>query len=133
MAATTLEEAVYSLLVANAGVLALLSTRIYPLVVPQDASMPALAYQRISSVPVRSHSGFASLTRTRMQITCEAATYASAKAVAVAVRRAVESYVGTVGSVSIRGAFVENESDSFAEGIEAPVVRIDVAFQHNEA
>ena len=94
--------------------------------------MPALAYQRISSVPARSHSGFANLTRTRMQIVVEAATYASAKAVATAVRRALESYVGTQGSVSIRGAFVENESDGYLDTVEAPVVRMDVAFQHNE-
>jgi hypothetical protein len=67
-----------------------------------------------------------------MQIVVEAATYTSVKAVAVAVRRAVESYVGTIGAVKISGAFVENESDSYLDTVEAPVVRIDVAFQHNE-
>jgi len=128
----TIEEAVYARTVGDAGVAALIGTRCYPLVVPQDATMPAIMYQRISGSPERSHSGFSGLSETRFQFTCEADTYASAKAVAQALRRCWESFAGAVGSIAIGGAFVENETDGYSEETPAPVVRMDVSIWHNE-
>ena len=128
----TIEEAVYARTVGDAGVAALIGTRCYPLVVPQDAAMPAIAYQRISGAPERSHSGFSGVSETRFQFTCEANSYASAKAVAQALRRCWESFAGTVSNIAIGGAFVENESDGYSEETPAPVVRMDVSIWHNE-
>ena len=128
----TIEEAVYAQTVGYDEVTALIGARCYPLVVPQDAAMPAIAYQRISGSPRRSHSGFSGLSETRFQLTCEADTYAQAKALAQAVRHCWESFAGTVAGIAIGGAFVENESDGYSEEVPAPVVRIDVSIWHNE-
>src|SRR3989337_3754737 len=99
----TIEEEGSARTVGDAGVAALVGTRGVRLVVPQDATIPAIMYQRISGSPERSHSGFSGLSETRFQFTCEADTYASAKAVAQALRRCWESFAGTVSNIAIGG------------------------------
>ena len=70
--------------------------RLYPLVIPQDAALPAVAYQKISSPKTQSHSGSSNLAHSRFQFTCAADTYAEVKEVANAVRHCWDSYAGTV-------------------------------------
>lgn len=127
----TIEEAFVARTSTVGTIASLVSTRIYPLVVPQDISKPALAYQRLSHVPYRSHSGFSNLSRTRLQVTVEAASYTSARAIAAAVRSCWESFKGTAGGVSIEACFVENDSDGYDEARLAPVARIDLMLTHN--
>lgn len=43
-----IEEAIYSALTAHAGLSALVADRIYPMVLPQDATRPAVTYMRVS-------------------------------------------------------------------------------------
>jgi len=125
----SIEEAVYSRMTGFAELSTLIATRLYPVLIPQDAADPAVAYQVISGIPTRSHTGYSNLQTTRVQFTCQAATYASAKAVGKAVRHCWESFRGTVGGILIGGAFVENEFDT---GPEAAVRRVDVRIAHNE-
>src|SRR3989337_1311628 len=122
----TIEEAVYARTVGYSEVAALIGTRCYPLVAPQDAVMPAVVYQRISGSPERSHSGFSSLSQTRFQFTCEADSYSSAKAVAQALRRCWESFAGTVSNIAIGGAVVLNESDGGNEENAAAAIQVGV-------
>jgi hypothetical protein len=124
----SIEEAVYSRMTGFAELSALIATRLYPVLIPQEVDAPAVAYQVISSVPARSHTSFNS-TETRVQFTCQAATYANAKAVSKAVRHCWESFRGTVDGILIGSAFVENELDT---GPEAAVRRVDVRIRHDE-
>ena len=64
-----IEEALYSKLTGDAGVAALVSTRIYPNVVPQDIALPAVAYQRISTVRDMAHDGPTGVAHARFQFT----------------------------------------------------------------
>ena len=122
----TIEEAFFARTTTYAETLALIGTRVYPGVIPQDATLPALAYQKIGSLPVRSHSGFSNLTETRLQVTCQGNTYASVKAVVVALRHCWESFKGAISGLDIVG-FVENEIDGAGE----TVVRVDLKLWHN--
>lgn len=137
---TTIEEAVYSRLTTFAGLAALISTRAYPLVVPVDAALPAVAYQTISSEPQWSHDGFSGLTQTRVQISTVADDYATAKQVDQQVRTAFNAVSFTispgthVASVHVQGAFIDNSLDDF-DSVNlapqaAPVVRTDIILWH---
>jgi hypothetical protein len=134
----TAEEGLVVLLTTDTAITALIGAppvaRVYPLVIPQDADMPAIAYQRISSVPSRSHSGFSGITQTRFQVTAEADMYSTVKALAIAIRRRCEAYHGGLGGVMFHSVFVENETDGWADFGEppAPVVRIDLMVTHSE-
>jgi len=135
----TIEEAVNALLLATSTVTALVgsgsSARIFPLVIPQNAARPAIAYQKISSPKTMSHSGSSNLARSRFQFTFQAATYTSAKALAAAVRNALIGYRGTVSGVRIDGILIEDDNDGDIE-IQSnevlPYVRLDAAIWHSE-
>ncbi len=47
-----IEEAIVSKLMSESAITALIGQRLYPQVVPQDVTLPAIAYQRIDSNPV---------------------------------------------------------------------------------
>lgn len=128
----TAEEALVARLRADAGVLALVGARIYPLITPQDVLLPAIAYQRISNVIDRAQDGFATRSVTRFQLTCQANSYSGVKALAVACRRALESWVGAASDPAVMASFVDNESDGYGDNAQAPVVRMDVLIHHKE-
>jgi len=110
-AATTVEQAIYSKLSADPAVSALVSTRIYPSVVPQGESMPAITYQMVSGVPEETTDTAQGWRVARFQITCWAETYSGAKTLAEAVRKDLHRYSGTVNSVVIDSVLLENETD----------------------
>jgi hypothetical protein len=128
---STLEEALVLQLQNDAGVSALVSTRIYPLVVPQDATLPAIAYQRISGPRAYSHSGPTGAVQARMQITSVASDYSGAKALSAAVRSAMRSFRGT-GGLDVDAVFEENESDTWMDRFNMPVVRQDFLIHYRE-
>ena len=128
----TIEEAVVVRMGGDAGLTALIGTRLFPLRVPQDADMPAIAYQKISSPKTHSHSGSSHLAQSRIQFTCEADDYATAKAVANAVRDCWDGFAGTVDGVRIDSALVQDDRDGWSEEHAAPVVRVDVMVWHYE-
>jgi hypothetical protein len=87
------ETDLYAVLSGAAGVTALVSTRIYPDVVPEEATLPAIAYQRTSTEYSTTIHGGAPVAETpTIEITCVATTRPGANAVANAV---IASLAGT--------------------------------------
>lgn len=131
----TIEEAIYALLTADAGVGQLLSTRIYPQAIPQDAALPAVAYQRISGPRILAHDGPTGMARARIQITVQGTMYSSAKGVAEAIRQALDGYKGpvVVGSeaVEIEVASLANEIDGYEFETAGEVIRLDFVILYN--
>jgi hypothetical protein len=142
---TTIEEAVYFKMVSDADLFELVGTRVYPLFVPQDVPLPAIAYQKISSVKHQAHAESSHLAMSRFQFTIEADDYADAKDTAEALRNCWDSFAGFVGNtqggLTIQGTTIENEMDGENIGasgqqttplIVVPVVRMDVSVWHFE-
>jgi len=130
-----LEEAIYSQLVGNGTVAGLVSTRIYPLVIPQDIALPAIAYQRISGGRELAHDGEVGFAEARMQFTCQGDSYNSAKAVRKAVRLALAGFNGVMGGgsgVKVQGVRTENEMDGWGMAAETWTVRLDMVFWYLE-
>ena len=127
-----IESALYSKLAATSGVTALVSTRIYPNAIPQNASLPAIAYQVISTDRNYRHAGQSNVALPRIQITVEASSYSSAVAVCAAVRAALSGYQGTVGAVVIGGIFLETEYDGYNLDTDTTVRRQDYTIEWKE-
>jgi hypothetical protein len=121
----TIESGLYGELTGDAGVAAIVSTRVYPLQVPQDVSMPAIAYQRISGRPEYAHDGDSGLKRARFQFTCQHTTVIGVKALAAAVIAALSGASGLMDDTTVDAIFIENESDWRSEGFDMPIVRVD--------
>lgn len=128
----TIEEAVVSRMQGYASLTALIGTRLFPLIVPQDADLPAIAYQKISSPKTISHGGDSHLAQSRIQFTIQADTYSDAKSVSGQLRACWAGYRATVAGVRIDGALVQDDRDGWSEQHGAPVVRVDVMVWHYE-
>lgn len=106
-----MEKAIKSILVADATVLALVSTRVYPNWVPQGASMPAISFNQVSGIRDYSMDGADGMAQTLYQIDCWATTYSETRDLADAVRGALSAYSGTIAGVTIDVAFLQDEND----------------------
>lgn len=105
----SVEEAVRTKLTGTAAVAALVGTRIYPLYLPTDTTLPAVAYERISTRRNYAHGGQQSPTTARLQYDVIATTLAGAMAVGDAIRVALSGYTGTSAGVKIASCLLTNE------------------------
>lgn len=87
---TTL-EAIRAELVAAAGVTALVGQRLYPMLLPQGATLPAIVLTAVSDVPLNAVEGLPAerLREVRLQVDAYATTYLVAHQVAEAVNLVV--------------------------------------------
>jgi len=86
-------------LLANAGVAALIGTRMYPDQLPQGATLPAVVYYRISGTYAESLGGVKAAGTCRVQLDAYAATRLAADAVGEAIVAALKLL--SVGQQSI--------------------------------
>lgn len=129
----SLETDLWTLLTTDSAVRALAGERLYPLLIPQDLTTPALAYQVISAPGQYTHDqGDIGLIRARVQITGQASSYSTLHALLEAVRAAVTGYAGTVGDTHFQAIFVENYRQDWAETFLRPAGRIDLVIWYRE-
>lgn len=88
----SLESNIYSTLSADAGVTALVSDRIYPVVAPQGVTVPFVVWQVIAKTGSTTLGAdeTSGLDRVLIQFACFGRTYSSAHDVCNAVRAALE-------------------------------------------
>lgn len=123
------EEDIFSFLTGNSAVAALVGRRVYPLTIPQDEDLPAVAYRRVDTPRIYSHDGYSGLARPRFQFDCVGTSYASASQVATAVRVAFAGWRAAFRGV----AMAQNEVDvPWLEQTDRYQVSVDVIIWHNE-
>jgi hypothetical protein len=106
------EEAIIARLLGDAGVLALVSNRVFPVSRPQASTLPAVTVTRISGAPIMDDGGEAGLLDARIQIDCWGETYSSAKLLARAVLTSLSGFRGTVGATEFENVELDTERDS---------------------
>jgi hypothetical protein len=95
------EEALYSLLTADAEVSAIVGTRVFPGVAPQDVAAPYVLYRKTGRDRRFLPCGTDGTMVTSFQIDCYAATYLQSVQLAQAVTDRLEPYRGATGSPAI--------------------------------
>jgi hypothetical protein len=132
----SLEKALVAHLKAHDGLSALVDTRIYPLVIPQDGVLPCVTYQRISTPRQYTIGGTATVASPRIQVDCWGESYASAKDVAAQVLAALNHESGQIGSCAqafdILVSLADNEEDSYESDTGRYRVRIDFRVTYEE-
>ena len=130
-----IEEAIYTYLSNHAGLTALVSTRIHPLIMPQSTVLPAVTFSKVSGPRVHAMQQDAGLAYPRFQVSCWGATYKSAKDVAAQVRAALQDFKGTmggVGGVVVSGVFIQDENDLYEPGTQVYHIALDFVIWHEE-
>jgi hypothetical protein len=109
----SVESWIYSRLTGFAGLSALVGTRLYPSVLPENPTYPAISYRRIDAPNVaQTHEATpAGLARPRFQFDCWGTTATSAKAVGEQVRLALEGYQNKAANPRIDGIILADRRD----------------------
>lgn len=115
-----LEAAVYARLAGFAGLAALAGTRIYPGARPQGALLPAVVYQRISTVRFSAMGVDSGVVKARVQLDAWALTFTAALDVKEQVRAALQRWRDAAAAVPILETFLDgewNNKDETAEPV----------------
>ena len=104
-------------LLASPEVQALVGTRIFPVGGRPDegpeAALPAITYQRVSNRRLTSHEGSLGASQPLIQLSCWARTWSEARALATAVRRALDGWIDYSTDPPIQGVTIEDELDEY--------------------
>jgi hypothetical protein len=95
-----IEDAMYSHLSTSTALTAIVGNRIYPMLMPQDPTLPAVTFQRISNGPQWSINGPCGLDNPHMQVDCWTTSFAGSKALSDALRKAMAT-AGTYSAVQL--------------------------------
>lgn len=113
-----IETLIYTALTTDTAIKRRINTRIYPVVMPQGVTLPAVSYQRVSADQNDTLSGRSGLVNAHIVINCWARNYDEAKALAQEIRAAMD------GVRTFRAVMV-NELDGYDQDVSLFVVSQD--------
>jgi len=93
-----IEYAIRRHLLDNSAVTAIIGDRIYPLTMPQGETLPVITYSVAAIHEDNQEGDAATLARARLQLDCWATTHKQANDLAQAVRLALPTTTGAIGS-----------------------------------
>lgn len=116
-----MEQALRAFLLSYSAITDLIGTRIYPDILPQDPTYPAITYQEISGPRDYTQQGADGVTTYRVQLDLWANTFEEV----IPLRDAVEASVSGVHHVEhgspamiIHGAFIDDSRSGFASALD---------------
>lgn len=119
----------YTFLNAQAGITALITTRIYPLKLPQSVVLPCLSFQLVSE-PREYTLDKASIPNALVQFDCWGTTYLEANTLADALATVLDAYTGAVGSITSLGFIQRSRQDIYESETNEFRVSLDYSFMY---
>lgn len=105
-------KAIYARLTVYAATSALVGTRVYPhSAPPQQKTYPLVVYRGGGDDDSATAGGGAGNVRAEVDVACIAATYAGVRALADAVKAALDDESGTWGGVVVQGVFYQRGTE----------------------
>ena len=102
-------QAVYEKLCANARINSLVEGRIYPIVLPEDAPLPAVVYAPVLAnydSALQVDTGF---VRQTIQFVCHHNTYKKSRELSRMVKRLFQDYHGEMSGLYIQAVFIKSD------------------------
>ena len=132
----SIEAAVRTRLLAVSGVSSLVSARVYPAPLPQQAAtgtwLPAISYSVLSERRQSTFGGPTALPGVLFGIDCWAADYDGARALAKQVRLALDDWSGTSQSETIQACWIEGQQDIYEAEVNVHRVAMEARVYWNE-
>ena len=126
----TVEEAVVSTILAN-GTVNAITTRLHPQMLPQEPTYPAIVYSVISNMPDQTLQGPSGLAYARFRFDIIAETNGGAKALAAALKTALDGKSFTVSTYELRSIVALGDTDLYEDEIECHCVSSDFGVWHS--
>lgn len=120
-----LESSLHKIIIDAPSFGALAGTRLYPVLLPEDATLPAATYQRISTTREYATTGPVALNRVRIQLDCWADTYAEVKQLQTAILAILEDR-STYASANIDSITLITATDGYEQ--DARLYRVSMDF-----
>lgn len=111
-----IEDALRAVLLADAGVAALVTARVWPAKLPQTAVLPAVVYQRVSTTGDVALETPVGPIRSRVQLSAWATTFGQARQLGEAVVHALNGWSGTAGGKTVQLVRLVNWLDDYEPG-----------------
>lgn len=128
-----ISDHLYTYLAAQAGITSICSTRIYPLILPQKPTYPAITYSEDDSNYTESFTGQTDHVQSIYQIDSWATTYAGATSLGNAVSAALKNTSGSFGGITIQRCTVLSGPVSvYEDSVEAYRQTYIFSIWHNE-
>ena len=108
----TIEEALSAYLNSKTELIDIVGDRIYPIVLPQNPTYPALTYFKVSGLALHD----ADIAYPRFQLSSWGEDYADVKTLAAAVKEVMQRFkgiMGGTGGVKVSQVVYENELDLY--------------------
>lgn len=132
----SVESQIVARLTGFVGLTALISSRVYPVIIPQKTSLPAVCYQRISTNRPSCFGGDAGIVQARFQIDClaesEPGSTSGARAVASQVISALQRWRSSAGSPTVHDVFIDNQSEDYEPETKIHRVIVDIIVWYSE-
>jgi len=126
-----IEAAIRSILI-NDDTVKDITTRCYPVTIPQSPTYPLILYTKITGTRDHHLQGPSGHAHPRFQIEAWSKTYTEAKTLADAIREALDGYSGTAAGTKIGSCLIESEQDIYESEIEVYRVTSDWFIWHEE-
>jgi len=126
-----IEDAVVAILLADAGVTALVADRVLAPPAALGTQAPYVTHRRLATTRVRALAGPSGLADARLRLDCwgrdRAGVSGAAEAadVAQAVRRALDGFAGTAAGVAVRASTLSDEANAFESDTRLHRVSLD--------
>ena len=131
------EAGLYSILSDSSNLTVLVggssTPRIYPFPLPQNISLPALSYHRVSPYRLSGLTVDPGQTECRFEVACYSTNYSTVQSVADKIRLAIWRNIGSHGGVTIHDIWPEDEISEFDVETETHMITLDVFIRHTES
>lgn len=87
--------------------------RVYPLLLPESPTMPALSYQQVSAVQTHAMGTSGAPWRIRLQLDVWGRTYADVRGLAAEAFARLNRYRGSVAGVEVLDVLLDNERETY--------------------
>jgi hypothetical protein len=104
----------------------LVSTRIYPTVLPQASTLPAITITQIDDLRNGTFAGPDGLPGTLLQLDLWGSTKASVNALYEAVRAALDGMTGTAGDENVQSSSIESVSETYEDSAKLHRIQVDL-------
>jgi len=106
-------DAIYTLLVANTGLTAIIGTKVYPLVLPEDVKVPAVVIDRSSNALYSKDGTYGFLNTVNIAVISD--SYNESINIAEKIDGILNFYHGTVSGIKIISSKIINISENYNE------------------
>lgn len=102
-------QAVYERLCADLAISRYVCGRIYPIVLPEDAPLPAIVYAPVLANYDSALQGDTGFVRQTMQFVCHDTTYKKTRELSRKVKRLFQDYHGDMCGLTIQAVFIKSD------------------------